>query len=104
MRRVLPLLLPLFLLAGLRRRRPAAAPGPIEQVHAGFARGGLVDIIAIDAVDRLPLRAAALVSPDGSTTPAGDIDVVASPTVATGQWVAGDPWRSAWRGAGPPPR
>ncbi len=69
-------------------------------MHAGFPRGGLVDTIAIDAIDRLPLRAAELVAPDGATTPAGNIDVTASPTFATGQWVAGDPWRNALAGGG----
>jgi hypothetical protein len=95
MRRVLPVLLPLLLIAGCDS---SDAPPPIEQVRAGFPPRGLVDTIAIDTIDRLPLRAAELVAADGATTPARNIDVAASPTFATGQWVAGDPWRTALAG------
>jgi len=93
MRRVLPLLLPLLLIAGCDGGG-AVPPGPTEQVRAGFPRGGLVDTIRVEAIDRLPLRAAELVSPDGTAIPADSIDVAASPRFATGQWVAGDPWRN----------
>jgi hypothetical protein len=96
MRRVLPALLPLFLIAGCDGG--AGPPGPTAQVRAAFPRGGLVDTIAIEAIDRLPLRAAELVAPDRTATPAGSIDIAASPRFATGQWVAGDPWRSALAG------
>jgi hypothetical protein len=99
MRRVLPVLLPLFLIAGCDGGA-APPPGPAEHVRVGFPRSGLVDTIEIDAIERLPLRAAELISADGTTTPASAIDVNASPAVATGQWVAGDPWQNALAGRG----
>jgi hypothetical protein len=103
MRRVLPVLLPLLLIAGCEGggAPPPGPLGPTVQLRAGFPRGGLADTIAIDAIDRLPLRAAELVSPTGTTTPASNIDVDASPRFATGQWLAGDPWRNALAGGGP---
>jgi hypothetical protein len=102
MRRVLPVLLLLVLLTACEggNALPSGPPAPAEQVHASFPKGGLVDTIEIDAVDRLPLRAAELVSADGRATPASHIDVTASPTVATGQRVAGDPWQNALAGRG----
>lgn len=99
MRRVLLVLLPLLLIAGCDDGG-ALPPGPVEQMRAGFPRGGLVDTIAIDAVDRLPLRAAELVAPDGKTTPASNIDANASPVLSTGQWATGDPWRTGLTGNG----
>src|SRR5260370_25783493 len=81
---------------------PAPGPlGPTEGLRAGFARGGLADSIAIDAIERLPLRAAVLVAPDGTAIAASNIDVADSPRFATGQWTAGDPWRNALSGGGP---
>ncbi|HEV2336731.1 MAG TPA: hypothetical protein VGS13_14605 [Stellaceae bacterium] len=102
MRRVLPVLLPLVLLAACEgdAAPPSASPDPGNQLRASFPKGGLVDTIEIDAIERLPLRAAELVSADGRTTPASHIDVTASPTVSTGQRVAGDPWETALAGRG----
>jgi hypothetical protein len=97
MRRVLPLLLPLVLIAGCDG---GDAPLPSEQVRAGFPQGGVADTIAIDAIDPLPLRAAELVAANGATTPASNIDVTASPSFATGQWAAGDPWPNSLGGGG----
>ena len=99
MRRVLPVLLPLVLLTACEVGG-ALPSGPAEQVRVSFPKGSLVDTIEIDAIERLPLRAAELVSADGRATPANYIDVTASPTVATGQWVAGDPWQNALAGRG----
>jgi hypothetical protein len=45
------------------------------------------------------LRAAELVAPDGSATPANWIDVNNSPSVATGQRVANNPWDTAVTGS-----
>ena len=39
-------------------------PLPTDQVSARFPPGGVVNSIEIDAIDRLPLRTAELVSPD----------------------------------------
>jgi hypothetical protein len=96
----LPVLLPLLLIAGCEDGG-ALPPGPPDasaQLRAGFPRGDLADTIRVEAIDRLPLRAAVLVSADGATIPAGTIDVADSPSFATGQWVAGDPWRGALAG------
>ena len=103
MRPMLPLLLLLVLIAGCEGggAPPTGPLGPTEELRAGFQKGGLADTIAIDATQRLPLRAATLVAPDGTTTPAVSIDVIDSPRFATGQWAAGDPWRSGLAGASP---
>jgi hypothetical protein len=78
----------------------APPPGPTEELRVGFPKGGLADTIRVDAIERLPLRAAVLVAPDGTAVAASGIDVVDSPRFATGQWVAGDPWRNALPGGG----
>ena len=108
MRRVLPMLLPLLLPLVLAAGcdggglppGPAGPVGTAAQLRAGFPLRGLADTIEIDVVDRLPLRTAELVAPGGAVTPAGNIDVAASPRIASGQWTAGDPWRSALLGGG----
>jgi hypothetical protein len=56
-------------------------PLPTDQVTARFPPGGVVDVIEIDAVNRLPLRAAELVAPDGEITPASYLHVAPSPDV-----------------------
>ncbi|HEX3418148.1 MAG TPA: hypothetical protein VHT21_17350, partial [Stellaceae bacterium] len=56
-------------------------PLPTDQVRARFPPGGVVNSIEVDAVDRLPLRTAELVSPDGQATPASYLHVSASPSV-----------------------
>jgi hypothetical protein len=55
------------------------APLPVDQVTASFPPHGITDVIVIDAVNRLPLRVATLIAPDGSTIPADGIDVNARP-------------------------
>ena len=57
-------------------------PLPTDQVRARFPPGGVVNSIEIDAVDRLPLRTAELVSPDGQATPASYLHVNPSPSIA----------------------
>lgn len=57
------------------------APLPTDQLRARFPPGGVVNSIEIDAIDRLPLRTAELVSPDGQTTPASYLHVNPSPSV-----------------------
>ena len=100
MRRLFPALLPLFLVAACDAGGNAAPP-PVTAaaVQAGFPRGGLADTITVSAVERLPLRIAELVAPDGAATPANWIDVNNSPRVATGQRVAGNPWETAVTGS-----
>jgi hypothetical protein len=57
-------------------------PLPSDQVRARFPPGGIVNSIEVDAVDRLPLRTAELVSLDGQATPASYLHVNPSPSVA----------------------
>jgi hypothetical protein len=57
------------------------APVPTDQVRARFPPGGVVNSIEIDAIDRLPLRTAELVAPDGRATPASYLHVSGSPSV-----------------------
>lgn len=56
-------------------------PLPTDQVRARFPSGGVVNSIEIDAVNRLPLRTAELVAPDGQATPASYLHVDRSPSV-----------------------
>ena len=105
MRRVLPVLLPFFFVTGCDGvvafpPGPPSQPGLTAQLRASFPRGGVADTIAVEAVDRLALRAAELVAPNGEPIAAGTIDVAASPRFATGQSVVGDPWRGALLGGG----
>jgi hypothetical protein len=57
-------------------------PLPSDQVSARFPPGGVVNSIEVDAVDRLPLRTAELVSPGGQATSASYLHVNPSPGVA----------------------
>jgi hypothetical protein len=62
------------------------APLPAEETRAFFRAGGPVGTIEIVALDRLPLRAAELVAPDGQATPASA--VVARPEAGESSPVA----------------
>jgi hypothetical protein len=93
MRRVLPPILPLALVAGCGGALPPA--GPAEELHAGFPPHGVADTIEVYAVERLPLRSAELVAPDGTATPASYVNVANSPEFATGQWATGNLWSQA---------
>ncbi len=57
-------------------------PVATDQVKARFPPGGVVNSIEIDAVNRLPLRTAELVAPDGQATPASYLHVNPSPSAA----------------------
>jgi hypothetical protein len=104
MRRVVPALLPLLVVAAcdgaVWSPGPAGSAGVSAQVKAGFPRGGVADTIAVDAIEPRALRTAELIAPDGAATPASTVDVGASPRVALGQWAVGDPWRNALPGGG----
>lgn len=54
---------------------------PNDQVRAYFRSGGVVNAIEVDAVNRLPLRSAELVAPDGQATPASYLHVNSDPGV-----------------------
>jgi hypothetical protein len=77
----------------------ALTPGTIT---ARFIAGGLANVIVVNTVDRLPLRRAVLVLPDGERVPAYSIDVDPRPAVeqipgeATLLATPGAPRRSAW--------
>jgi hypothetical protein len=58
----------------------------------------VADTIAIDTVDRLPLRTADLVGPDGTTTAASYVNSQDAPSLPTGQWAAGNTWYGAVSG------
>jgi len=57
------------------------APLPTDQVRARFPTGGVVDVIEVDAVNRLPLRSAELIANDGRTTPASSLNANPAPAV-----------------------
>jgi hypothetical protein len=100
MRRLIPVLLPLVILGACTGTGGGSPPpGATADLQVGFPSGGLADTIAVTAIDRLPLRAAALVAPDGAAIPADWINVNADPRVATGQWVAGNPWETSLTGS-----
>jgi hypothetical protein len=71
---------------------PADAASP--QLTIGFPKGGLADTITVTVVDRLPLRAAELVAPDGSTVRSNWVNVASAPAVRTGQSIGNDPGTS----------
>ena len=57
---------------------PASSPG--DEISAGFPVGGIANVISIDATDRLPLRQAELIAPDGHATLAALVTANPSPT------------------------
>jgi hypothetical protein len=65
------------------------APLPTDQVRARFPPGGVADVIEVSAVDRLPLRKAELISPDGQATPASYLTVNPSPSVTSYEGLPG---------------
>jgi hypothetical protein len=75
-------------------------PLPTDQVRARFPPGGVVNSIEIDAIDRLPLRTAELVAPDGQATPASYLHVSASPSVTFYQRQIDSPYEGNLFGIG----
>ena len=100
MRRFMPVL-PLLILVACDGGLPPPS-SPTSQLQVGFPPHGIADTIVVDAIDPLPLRAAELVAPDGKVTPAGYIDVTASPRYATGQWNAANRWPNSLAVGAPP--
>lgn len=97
MRKGLPfLLLPVLAACGGDLAPPQNAP--VAQLRAGFPPGGLVDTIHIEALERLPLRQAVLVTPTGAAIPASSLNVVDTPEAWRGQRAVNDPWQSALLG------
>ncbi|HYM73983.1 MAG TPA: hypothetical protein VET89_13450 [Stellaceae bacterium] len=94
MRRLLLLLPLLLLVTACDAGGPPASPMD-QGVSASFPRGGIADVIKVEARDALPLRAAELVGPDGDATPASALQSARSPQVRDGQEAAGSPWRTS---------
>jgi hypothetical protein len=75
-------------------------PLPMDQVRARFPPGKVVNVIEVDAVDRLPLRTAELVAPDGEATPAFYLYVNPSPNVTYYQRFPSSPYGDSTFGIG----
>jgi hypothetical protein len=93
-------LLPLALTAACAGAESGLAPLPNDQVRARFPPGGVIDAIQIDAVDRLPLRSAELIAPDGEATPASYLHVDPSPSVTFYQRFVDSPYAGNSFGVG----
>jgi hypothetical protein len=65
---------------------------PMDQIRARFPPGGVVDAIEVDAVDRLPLRSAELIAPDGEAISASYLHVDPSPGVTFHQRFVDSPY------------
>jgi hypothetical protein len=94
MRRLLLILPSLLLFAGCDAGG-GPAPLPAPHVTAGFPPGAVVNVIKIDVLDNLPLRAAELVAPDGTATPASWLNINDKIQANTGQAAIASPWRSS---------
>jgi hypothetical protein len=97
MRKFVPLLTLLVFAACADTGLPPLAT---DQIRIRFPPGGVVDVIEIDALDRLPLRRAELVAPDGQTTPASYLNVNSSPAVAFNEQFANSPYAGNVSGLG----
>jgi hypothetical protein len=95
MRRLWIILPCLMALAACTGDAPPPEGPPLPSMRASFPRGGLANVIQINALDQLPLRTAELVAPDGSTTPSSGVDVEANPATLAGRHALNDPWRSS---------
>lgn len=73
---------------------------PTDQVVVRFPPGGVVNVIEVDAVDRLPLRTAELVAPDGQTTSASYLHVNPSPGLTFYQRFPDSPYGGGTFGIG----
>src|SRR5271165_3043664 len=68
------------------------SPLPSDQVRVRFPAGGVVDVIEVDAVNRLPLRKAELIAPDGMATPASYLNVNPSPSITSYEGLPNGPY------------
>jgi hypothetical protein len=80
--------------------RDGPSPLPSDQIRARFMPGGDVNVIEVDAVDRLPLRKAELIAPSGSTVPATYLHVSPSPSVTAYQEFPNNPYAGNLFGPG----
>jgi hypothetical protein len=93
MRRLL-LILPSLLYLAACEGAPPPTPLPGPHVTIGFPPGSVVNVIKIEAVDNQPLRAAALVTPDGKVIPASWLDVQRNVQDTSGQYATDSVWHS----------
>jgi hypothetical protein len=70
------------------------APLPGQHATASFPPGSPVNVIRVDVLDNLPLRAAELVAPDGTATPASWLNVNRTLQANGGAYTTSSPWRS----------
>jgi hypothetical protein len=76
------------------------APLAGDQIHVRLPAGGVVDVVEIDAVNRLPLRKAELIAADGQATPATYLNVNPSPSVTSYQGLSNGPYAGDTFGVG----
>jgi hypothetical protein len=93
-------ILPLALFAACSDADSGLAPLPNDQVRVRFPPGGVIAAIEVDAVDRLPLRSAELIAPDGEATPASYLHVDPSPSVTFHQRFIDTPYTGNAVGVG----
>jgi hypothetical protein len=75
-------------------------PLPGDQVRVRFPAGGVVDVIEVEAVNRLPLRKVELIGSDGQATPAAYLNVNPSPSVTSYQGLPNGPYAGDAFGVG----
>jgi len=76
------------------------SPLASDQVRVRFPAGSVVDVIEVDAVNRLPLRKAELVSPGGQAAPASYLNVNPSPSITSYQGMPNGPYAGDALGVG----
>jgi len=91
--RIAACLLSLALFAACSDAESGLAPLPNDQIRVRFPPGGVVAAIEVDAVDRLPLRSAELITPDGEAISASYLHVDPTPSLTFDQRsVGGTPY------------
>jgi hypothetical protein len=63
-----------------------------DEIRVRFPAGGVVDVIEVNAVNRLPLRKVELIAADGQATPAAYLNVNPSPSVTSYQGLSNGPY------------
>ena len=71
-----------------------------DQIRVRFPAGGVVDVIEVNAINRLPLRKAELIDADGQATPAAHLNVNPSPSVTSYQELPNGPYAGDAFGVG----
>jgi hypothetical protein len=100
MRRLL-IILPYLIVVAACTDAPPPAFGPQQGVRASFPPGSVINVIRINALDSQPLRTAELVAPDGTVTPASELNAVANPKTLGERGSLSDPWRNSVMGNAP---